>query len=365
MNKPDSKTEKASDQLKCNAKGLAQSTQKHQSYLRRNLQDGYSGSNFLTARCQKSVTVLCCVLFFSLSSTLYWSWDGGAKVEGPEPKRRKIVLFSHFYNEELLLPFWIDQHRDMFDEALLVNFNSTDRSVDIVRKRAPVGWKVHHWGSNFDFVKFRTDFMANEKLYPDAWKIFLTATEFLVHDDLSRLLMHESMPSAFRFRSYVMVGGDSKPLLQNVPLLKQRSIYTIAPSTNVIFHVGAEKFNASSGENYYYSRIIHSFDSMEYTEGLHDGTTFPVNRFSNEGFIAKFAFTPWPEVLKRKSQIGSRIPKVYFKQGLATHHRDNLNASKVIEQKEHLLMYTDDFSNPITSSARAADHRLFAKVYGS
>lgn len=322
--------------------------------------DGGSRPSRLLKGARVKFAVLACVVVFI---ALYW-YNRRIMGNRRDPRRRKAVLFSHFYNEELLMPFWIDQHRHMFDEALLVNFNSTDRSVDIIRNRAPEGWKVYHWGSNFDFVKFRTDFMTNEKLFPDSWKIFLTTTEFLVHDDLSTLLMHESMPSAFRFRSYVMVGDDSQPLVDSVPLLQQRSSYTVAPLTHEVFHVPGDHFNASSGENWYYSRMIHSFDSMEYLNGLHRAE-FRVDRFSDEGFIAKFAFTPWPEAIDRKVQIGSRIPQKHYEKGMATHHRDNVNVSRMEEQRDYLLRHTDDFSKPSTLDARAADHRMFARVFRS
>ena len=318
------------------------------------------------AWCQNMTAIPCFLL--QLLSILYWSdndvSDYSKIVNRRGPKSCKVVLFSHFYNEELLVPFWIDQHKDMFEEAVLVNFNSTDRSVDIIRSRAPPGRKVYHWGSNFDFVKFRTDVMSNERLYPDAWKIFLTTMEFLVHDDLSRLLMKEYMSSSFRFRAYIMVGDDSEPLVDNVPLLQQRSVYTIAPLAHEAFEVRGEKFNASTGETVY-SRIMHSFDSMEYTEGLHDGAGFPVKRLSDEGFIAKVAFTPWPETIERKVQIGSRIPKEYFEKCMTKHYRDNVNAQRLNEQREYLLKYTDDFSKPNTVAAREADHRIFARVYRS
>ena len=366
MTKVDSKMiEDSIEQMKVHVEGFLPCNQKRPSRFR-SLDGGTRAGRIFMAGCQNMTAILCCLLL-SLS-ILHWPYKELSKcakiVNRRGPKSRKTVLFSHFYNEELLLPFWIDQHKDMFEEAVLVNFNSTDRSVDIIRSRAPPGWKVYHWGSNFDFVKFRTDVMSNERLYPDAWKIFLTTMEFLVHDDLSRLLMKEYMSSSFRFRAYIMVGDDSEPLVDNVPLLQQRSVYTIAPLAHEAFQVPGEELNASIGLTMY-SRIMHSFDSMEYSEGLHHGAEFPVKRFSDEGFIAKLAFTPWPETIQRKVQIGSRIPKEYFEQGMATHHRDNVNAQRLNEQREYLLKYTDDFSKPNTVAAREADHRIFARVYRS
>ena len=355
-----SKMELLKEKIRVSSRGFVPSVHKRL-LSSRSLDGGSQPSNLkgVLSHCCKLALFSCVVVFI----TLQWSTKC---IQGNKrtPKGPKVVLFSHFYNEELLLPFWIDHHRHMFDYAMLVNFNSTDRSVDIIRSRAPEGWKVHHWGSNFDLVKFRKDFMANEKMFPDSWKIFLTTTEFLVHDDLSTLLMQESMPSAFRFRSYVMVGDDSKPLVDHVPLLQQRSTYTVAPLTHEVFHLSGDFFNASNGVNYIYSRIMHSFDRMKYTNGLHHGAEFNVDRFSNEGFIVKFAFTPWPETINRKLQISSRIPQEYLKIGMARHHQDNVNVSRMEEQREYLLHYTDDFSKPKTDAAREADHRMFARVFG-
>lgn len=326
------------------------------------LDGGTRPSRFPKAALVKKRRTIRILSFACVLLTMYWLYKS-ILIKKREPSRCNAVLFSHFYNEELLMPFWIDQHRHMFDDAMLVDFGSTDRSVDILRERAPAGWKVYHWGNNFDFAKFRTEFMIKEKLFPGAWKIFLTTTEFLAHDDLCTLLQHASVPSAFRFRSYVMVGDDSQSLVENVPLLQQRSLYTVAPLTHEVFHVSAEHFNASSGINKYYSRIMHSFDSMEYRVGVHDRINMPVDNFSDEGFIVKFAFTPWPEVIDRKIQIASRIPQELFEKGMATHHQDNLNVSRMKEQREYLLQYTDDLSKPTTAEARAADHRMFARIY--
>jgi hypothetical protein len=32
-----------------------------------------------------------------------------------------ITLLSHFYNEEYLLPFWIEHHKKQFDYAILID----------------------------------------------------------------------------------------------------------------------------------------------------------------------------------------------------------------------------------------------------
>ena len=53
----------------------------------------------------------------------------------------KKTIISHFYNEEYLLPFWLKHHSKMFDHGILIDYNSTDRSVDIIREICPT-WEI-------------------------------------------------------------------------------------------------------------------------------------------------------------------------------------------------------------------------------
>ena len=57
-------------------------------------------------------------------------------------RRRRVMLVSHFYNEALLLPLFIRHHAPLFDHAVLIDYNSTDGSADIVREQAPASWTV-------------------------------------------------------------------------------------------------------------------------------------------------------------------------------------------------------------------------------
>ena len=102
------------------------------------------------------------------------------------PRRRRVLLITHFYNEEFLLPFWIRHHSSMFDRAILINHGSTDRSVEIIKNQAPVSWKVVSGNIAKGFTAQGTDIEVEwyEGLYPNDWKIALTITEFIVSPDL-------------------------------------------------------------------------------------------------------------------------------------------------------------------------------------
>ena len=46
----------------------------------------------------------------------------------------KKTLLAHLYNEEYLLPFWLEHHRDIFDKFILIDYNSTDNSLIIIKE---------------------------------------------------------------------------------------------------------------------------------------------------------------------------------------------------------------------------------------
>jgi glycosyltransferase involved in cell wall biosynthesis len=46
----------------------------------------------------------------------------------------KVTLISHIYNEEYLLPSWLEHHKNMVDEIVIVDYNSTDSSLEICKR---------------------------------------------------------------------------------------------------------------------------------------------------------------------------------------------------------------------------------------
>ena len=47
------------------------------------------------------------------------------------------TIISHFYNEEYLLPWWLNHHKDMFDHGIMIDYDSTDNSVEIIKSICP------------------------------------------------------------------------------------------------------------------------------------------------------------------------------------------------------------------------------------
>ena len=42
----------------------------------------------------------------------------------------KKIIFSHFYNEEFLLPFWLQHHKKIFDHGVLFDYDSSELSSE-------------------------------------------------------------------------------------------------------------------------------------------------------------------------------------------------------------------------------------------
>ena len=47
---------------------------------------------------------------------------------------QKTTCLIHIYNEEYLLPFWLYHHKDMFDDILIIDYRSNDKSIDFCKK---------------------------------------------------------------------------------------------------------------------------------------------------------------------------------------------------------------------------------------
>lgn len=89
-----------------------------------------------------------------------------------------LTIISHFYNEEYLLPWWCNHHKRICDNAILIDYNSTDRSVDIIKKICPDWTIVKSVNKTFDAALVDREVEHYESLV-SGWKIALNTTEFI------------------------------------------------------------------------------------------------------------------------------------------------------------------------------------------
>jgi hypothetical protein len=93
----------------------------------------------------------------------------------------KKTLISHFYNEEYLLPWFLKHHQQVFDHGIMINYGSTDRSVEIIREICPTWDIIDSRNAWFDPGPVDQEVMDIERSI-DGWRICLNVTEHLIGD---------------------------------------------------------------------------------------------------------------------------------------------------------------------------------------
>ena len=92
----------------------------------------------------------------------------------------KRTVLSHFYNEEYLLPWWLKHHRKIFDHGIMVDYDSTDRSRDIIRELCPTWEIVTSRHRQFECMLIDQE-IADLEANLSGWRMCLNTTEFLQH----------------------------------------------------------------------------------------------------------------------------------------------------------------------------------------
>ena len=88
------------------------------------------------------------------------------------------TVICHFYNEEFLLPWFLNHHKHIFDHGIMIDYASTDRSADIIKEICPT-WEIRPSRNEyFDPESIDQEVMDIERELT-GWRIALNVTEFL------------------------------------------------------------------------------------------------------------------------------------------------------------------------------------------
>lgn len=236
-----------------------------------------------------------------------------------------VTIISHIYNEEYLLPFWLEHHSTIFNNGIIIDYYSSDNSVKIINKICP-NWKVintrnlNEDGSpNFESSLVDDEVREIEKTV-EGFKICLNTTEFLI---LGK--------SSIEF---------AKSLCENhyyhfKPFIAISSSKNIFPRNLNSFFKNIEFLRDISDERGH--RIMHSKCELEYNLGRHShkGGDKLTNIYNEDAFIIWCGYYPdnWA-MDKRKLQIQNNIPKSDIKEGICIHHVSTLEQFKEKYKRE-------------------------------
>lgn len=207
------------------------------------------------------------------------------------------TIISHFFNEEYLLPFWLEHH-SFFDHGIMIDYYSTDRSVEIIRKRCPT-WTIVKTKNtkdgkpNFDAVLVDNEVSELEKTV-NGFKICLNTTEFLIP----------------------LCAVQLKNVIYRIPIV---SIMSTKVPTNITEFLNAELIQPRPDRG---CRTLHSKSYLRYIPGRHyiqDGQGPTVQ--SNEFVILWCEFYPYTQAfLERKLQIQKNMNEKDKQCGIGIQH---------------------------------------------
>jgi hypothetical protein len=216
----------------------------------------------------------------------------------------KITCIIHIFNEEYLLPFWLNHHKDIFDHGIIIDYNSTDSSLDICRKICPT-WEIRQSRNEFfDAIDVDAEVMDIEKSIT-GFKIALNVTEFLcAHVNLKDIL-----------KDYI-----DQQIAFNITTISPYSLDILEPSNNKeLFNYllnDTTKFRYDRPPN----RYLHNYANLSYSPGRHS-INHPSSDMNNISIIWLGFFPMNSKLMKRKLQIKQRQSKYEIVSNFGFHHR--------------------------------------------
>nr|QMP83717.1 MAG: hypothetical protein [Caudoviricetes sp.] len=240
------------------------------------------------------------------------------------------TIISHFYNEEYLLPWWLNHHKKYFDDGIMINYASTDNSVNIIKEICPNWTIINSKNQTFSAAAVDQEVMEIESNIK-GWKIALNTTEFLVgkYSILTDIQPREIYVPCFYF-------VDDQEF--------RNSIDKELPLFNQLFY-GLDVSNTSYSRG---SRALHNH-IISYSPGRH----FRNAHNTNEFIIFNYGFSPMTkEFYERKLQIQNRIPDSDKSRGLGGEHTNNGMGLT----KDSLLSLYNSFLPKIKNLKEEMDH---------
>ena len=258
-----------------------------------------------------------------------------------------IVAVMHQHNEMLIGPHFFFNAAGKFDAMVVLDYRSTDGTLEMAQELAPPSWEVRQSvNPAFGMQQCDQEVMDVEGAFPGAWRMAFTTTELLVHPDLRGMLRAwEQDVRAFSlasrgffeetkvlyFRNAMSMGNNTLPLREWEPLAFQRNSVFLENAAEIILDCPWHPNNLPISRRGWgpYSRYMHRLEPGQY--GYSGGRHFMANGvpqgwptwthlahpaarsdpfqqaplLAPHGYIAKFKYAPWPEVVLRKLDVFS------------------------------------------------------------
>ena len=217
-----------------------------------------------------------------------------------------VTCITNIYNEEYLLPFWLNHHKHIFDNIIIVDHHSTDNSLKICRDIIPGCTIITHPSKEFASKEHDIFLMNLEKVIKGI-KIILNTTEFLFCNKSIKEIFNSNKNKMFGAVCYSPYSLKEYYPKNNYELLSNLK------NTDIKYHKDR------------WHRFIHNYPTGNYVIGRHH--TYHNYEESKDMYIIWFGFYPLNnKLLARKLQVKNNIPqsdrkpKPGFPNGFAWQH---------------------------------------------
>lgn len=212
-------------------------------------------------------------------------------IEIPKPNPKTTVI-THIYNEEYLLPFWLNHHKKLFEHGIIIDYNSTDNSILICKAICPTWEIVTTKNKYFGATEIDKEVMEIEERV-NGIKIALNTTEFLFC----------KRPIKDIFESF----PDSDKLSLSIDSITPYSVKENNPN-NIDELIGGLLSEHVVYKHDRCPRFIHNYKNGNYLTGRHESMNPSIK--TQEMDIVWLGFFPMNDnLLKRKLQIKNNIPE--------------------------------------------------------
>lgn len=210
----------------------------------------------------------------------------------------ELTVISHFYNEEYLLPHWLNHHKKIFTHGIMIDYDSTDNSVKIIKEICPNWTIVKSVNSDFDHIRLNQEVEKYEKDI-SGFRICLNTTEFILGD----------------FKSLSQYDGPKQILVPPICMIDHPDM-EYKELEGDLMSSRTWGFDYKTDFQFKMGRSLHNFPMEKYPNGRH------YHEYNTEDFVILwYGFSPFnKELLDRKLQIQNRMSEDDKRIGAGFHH---------------------------------------------
>jgi hypothetical protein len=257
-----------------------------------------------------------------------------------------MILFSHIYNEEYLLPFWLNHHKNIFDHGVIIDNFSTDNSIKIINSIVP-DWEIHQGVKKFDSELMDNLIMEFESKFENQSKLVLNTTEFLNIKNKSKFYNLINVNNSAHFiKTALMI--DPFPYKKVSNLVEDKNLGFWPENINLLKAKQRIDFDIIYSPR---DRLIHNYTNGLYHPGRHVSDLKSIYMDKKIANIYWYAFSPWnQEFKKRKLQIQETISDRDIEKNFSFQH---FKTNEEIEkQYSYLVKYAHEVNKKISVSKK-------------